>query len=151
MSEYLNASEVLNLIMRELRQAQLGEIDPKHELFRSVRDAMTDQPQDIHAQAACALSALVAYGLAADQSNLDETLAELNGNVDGLGDVVDVHYVGEDLGALREFSLREHLPVHLEGKLTPDELGEVAAFIENAPGGAPDSTPPRTPPRAPRR
>lgn len=150
MAEYLDASEALNLILRELRQAKLDEIDSQHELLKFVRDAMADHLGDVRTQAAFALSALVAYGSAADQSDLDTTLTELKRNVDGLGDVVDVHYIDADLGELREFSLRKNLPNHLEGKLTPDELDEVVEFIKSSFGDAPDSTPPRTKPRTPR-
>lgn len=59
-----------------------------------------------------------------------------------------MYYVDVDLQGYREFSLRKHLPDRTDGKLTPDELDEVEAFVRSSfgdEGPAPNSTPRRTP------
>lgn len=148
MAEDLEGTEVLELILKELTLAQFNGLDTQHELLKSVRNAIADHPEDVHAQGAAALSTLVAYGSGADQGDFGTILADLTRLVDGLEDVTDIYYVDADLGGGREFSLREHLPSRTDGKLTPDELGEVEAFIRSSfgdEGPASDSTPPRTP------
>lgn len=76
MAEDLDGTEVLELISQELGRAQPNELDTQHELLESVRNAIADHPEDVHAQAAAALSALVAYGSGADQSDLGTMLAD---------------------------------------------------------------------------
>ncbi len=148
MAEDLEGTEVLELILQELRHAQLNELDTQHELLESVRGAIADHPEDANAQSAAALSTLVAYGSGVDKVELGSILADLTRLVDGLESVTDVYYVDAGLQGYREFSLREHLPHRTDARLTPDELDEVEAFIRVSfgdEGPAPNSTPSRTP------
>ncbi len=148
MADDLEGTEVLELILQELRHAQLNQLDAQHALLESVRSAIADHPENVNAQSAAALSTLVAYGSGVDKVELSSILSDLTRLVDGLESITDVYYVDAGLHGDREFSLREHLPYPTDAKLAPDELDEVKAFIRisfDNEGPAPNSTPSRTP------
>lgn len=129
MDEELQAGEVIELILGALERAQVEGMDPRHDLLDLVGRAIADHPEDVGAQAAAALSCLVAYGMVVDQSDLSEMLESLS-KIEGLNELRDVEFVDEDLrGFRRRVSLRESLPDYSDSKMSSEELRQIEIFV----------------------